>query len=77
MWFDWILANPAVVLVVVDIILSIFQYKKTGKISFLNLKDTNTAIDSAPADNIVMKDLEKLIDYHEKMAVELKKKINK
>lgn len=72
MWFDWILANPAVVLVVVDIILSIFQYKKTGKISFLNLKDTNT-----PADSPVADDLKKLIDYHEKVAVELKKKINK
>ena len=70
MWFDWILANPAVVLIALDIILSIFQYKKTGKISFLNFKDTNL-----PADNTVTDDLKKLIDYHEKVAEELKKKI--
>lgn len=70
--FDLILEylqRPEVIsalLVLGDFLLSVFQYRKTSQVK----KNT----DKQTTSQIVTADIEKLIDYHEKVANELKNK---
>lgn len=50
--------------VIGDVIFSIFNAKATKKLKA-----------SAPAETVVTKDIQSLIEYHEKVAQELKKKV--
>lgn len=57
------------VLIVLNSIISILTYRKSGKVTF--------SYKSHDGEEIVNEDLQKLIDYHESVAKELKEKIKK
>lgn len=65
---EYLTANPAIVLLVADIVLSVFQFLKTGKV--------NKTLPTTQG-NIVDQDLSALLAYHESVAAEIRKKIKK
>lgn len=77
--FEWIESNPEIVLIIVasvlNCIFTILGYKRTGVLKYLGSFDQSVLrqAETTKQADIVNQDLDKLIEYHDKTATELRK----
>lgn len=67
MWYELLIDLAPYALIVLNAVISVLTYRRTGKVTY--------TYKSMTGEDIVNEDLQKLIDYHEKVANELKNKL--